>query len=185
LRFNIVRNVILQASKQWQWKCCNQKNRLLVDLDSELQLCTPFRPRQLIADIKSEPYFSIDEALFYQNVFNYLLRFDVWSEPECCQIALNATAVKFYLLPVQAKSWFFERYQGSENITEAFITLKSLVDKGDFFIVDQSNDCVLCLCLSESFKLDEHLLLEQFQAIKVLNDRVYPLEIHTHKKQLA
>ncbi|OHU96700.1 cell division protein ZapC domain-containing protein [Pseudoalteromonas byunsanensis] len=166
---------MLQASKEWQWISCRQRNRLLVDLGEELILCTPFRLRQLTQDAHSNPHLSINEAAYYQNVFAYLRSFSIWSEPQCCQIALNATAAKFYLLPVQAKSWFFESYTGDQPCTEAIVRLRSAQQEGDFFIVEQVDGACLCISLSPKFALDENLELEQFQAIKVLNDRVHPL----------
>ncbi|RJE77648.1 cell division protein ZapC [Pseudoalteromonas sp. MSK9-3] len=168
---------MVQASKEWQWQLCSHRNRLLVDLGEDLSLCTPFRQRQLTQDIVHSPNFSLNEAGYYQNVFAYLCKFAVWSEAQCCQIALNATAAKFYLLPVQAKSWFFHPYQGGEACTEAIISLHSKTQTGEFFIVEYCEESSLCINLTANFKLDEHLELEQFQAIKVLNDRIHPLVI--------
>ena len=34
---------MLQASKQWQWIACAEKNRLLLDLNDDMQLCTPYK----------------------------------------------------------------------------------------------------------------------------------------------
>jgi cell division protein ZapC len=165
----------LQASKEWQWVSCHQRNRLLVDLGEDMVLCTPFRLRQLTEDAAANPHFSLNEASYYQNVLAYLCDFNMWSEPQCCQIALNATAAKFYLLPVQAKSWFFTTYAGTTPCTEAIVKLQSQQQEGDFFIVEQSEGTCLCIGLSPEFALDENLTLEQFQAIKVLNDRIHPL----------
>lgn len=167
----------MQASKEWQWQLCSQRNRLLVKLNQELSLCTPFRQRQLTLDIIENPKFSLNEAEYYQNVFDYLSKFSVWSEAQCCQIALNATAAKFYLLPVQAKSWFFKSYNGFEPCTEAIIYLQSKSQIGEFFIVEYCEEASLCINLTAEFMLDEHLKLEQFQAIKVLNDRIHPIVI--------
>jgi cell division protein ZapC len=167
----------VQASKEWQWQLCSQRNRLLVNLGEELSLCTPFKHHQLTQDIYHSPIFSLSEAGYYQNVFTYLCKFGVWSEAQCCQIALNATAAKFYLLPVQAKSWFFQSYQGGGACTEAIVGLHSNIQSGEFFIVEYCEESSLCINLTTDFKLDEHLVLEQFQAIKVLNDRIHPLEI--------
>ncbi|WP_261593592.1 cell division protein ZapC [Pseudoalteromonas holothuriae] len=176
---------MLQASKEWQWISCREKNRLLVDLGEELILCTPFRIRQLTQDAYSNPHLSISEAGYYQNVFDYLRSFNVWSDPQCCQIALNATAAKFYLLPVQAKSWFFEIYSGEQPCTEAIIRLRSNQQQGDFFIVEQIDSTCLCISLSGEFALDENLRLEQFQAIKVLNNRVHPVLSSNKISQMA
>ncbi|ALU41787.1 cell division protein ZapC domain-containing protein [Pseudoalteromonas rubra] len=171
---------MLQASKEWRWIRCSHRNRLLVDLGEDLQLCTPFRLRQLTEDSLHSVDLSVDEAAFYRNVYDYLLGFKVWSEPQCCQIALNATAAKFHLLPVQAKSWFFNCYNGGQPLCEAVVTLQSRCQSGEFLIVDHNQETSMCINLTQGFMLDENIELEQFQAIKVLNDRVHPL-IQVHK----
>ncbi|MBQ4812598.1 cell division protein ZapC [Pseudoalteromonas luteoviolacea] len=168
---------MLQASKEWRWVQCHTQNRLLVDLGDELQLCTPFRLRQLTADSESLPNFSVEEAEFYQNVFDYLRTYAVWSEAQCCQISLNATAVKFHLLPMQAKSWFFTPYRGTDILCNAVISLQSKEMTGECLIVDHDSEASLCVNLTADFRLDENIVLEQFQAIKVLNNRIHPLMV--------
>ncbi|PAX99923.1 cell division protein ZapC [Pseudoalteromonas sp. HM-SA03] len=170
----------MQASKEWQWIRCTERNRLLIDLGDELQLCTPFRLRNLTEDSTANPNFSLSEAEFYQSVFSYLCGFGVWNEPRCCQIALNATAAKFHLQPMQAKSWFFKPYFGGEPVSEAVVCLNSKVSHGEFLIIEHDGQSSLCLSLNEQFILDEGIELEQFQAIKVLNDRLAPLVL-THR----
>ncbi|WP_440055990.1 cell division protein ZapC domain-containing protein [Pseudoalteromonas sp. T1lg65] len=173
----------MQASKEWQWIRCDKRNRLLVDLGEELQLCTPFRIRNLTEDSATNPNFSLSEAEFYQSVYTYLNHFGVWSEARCCQIALNATAAKFHLQPMQAKSWFFKPYVGNQHVTEAVVQLNSKRDCGEFLIIEHDGQASLCLSLNDNFVLDEGIMLEQFQAIKVLNDRLAPLVINqlSHK----
>lgn len=165
----------MQASKEWQWLRCYERNRLLIDLGDELQLCTPYRLYQLTGDSESNPNFCIDDAEYYQNVFFYLQNFKVWTDAQCCQIALNATAAKFHLKPMLAKSWFFNEYTGNADRTEAIVALSSSVQTGEFFIVECDLETSLCISLNETFKLDEHLTLEPFQAIRVLNNRIQPL----------
>ncbi|WP_063368559.1 cell division protein ZapC domain-containing protein [Pseudoalteromonas luteoviolacea] len=176
---------MLQASKEWRWLQCRTQNRLLVDLGDELQLCTPYRLRQLTADSDASPTFSVEEAAFYQNVFDYLCTYSVWSEAQCCQIALNATAAKFHLLPVQAKSWFFQAYVGNEVLCNAVISLKSKVMTGECLIVDHEREASLCINLTANFQLDENISLEQFQAIKVLNDRIHPVLVNNKVSRSA
>lgn len=175
----------MQASKEWQWIRCQERNRLMIDLGEELVLCTPFRVRQLTEDSAANPNFNLNEAEFYQSVFTYLCGFGVWSEPRCCQIALNATAAKFHLQPMQAKSWFFRPYQGEQAVTEAVISLQSKLSQGDFLIVEHDHQASLCLNLNDGFMLDDGIALEQFQAIRVLNDRLAPLLVSQKAHQSA
>lgn len=166
---------MLQASKQWQWIACPNKNRLLLDLNDEMQLCTPYKIRQLTDLVIKNPNFSLEDAAFYEQVYNYLDGFEIWSSAQVCQIALNATAVKFHLKPVLAKSWFFYEYTGTQPSVEAVVKLVSKAQSGDFLIVDHCSDASVCLNLSENFQLDENLSLAQFEVIKILNNRVHPI----------
>ena len=168
----------MQASKEWQWLRCSERNRLLVDLGDELQLCTPYTLHQLTGDSISTPNFCIDDAEYYQNVYFYLQHLKVWTEAQCCQIALHATAAKFHLKPMLAKSWFFSEYTGNADRTEAIIALTSCEQTGELFIVECDAESSLCISLNAHFKLDEHLILEPFQAIRVLNNRIYPMMLN-------
>lgn len=176
---------MLQASKQWKWIACPTNNRLLVDLDQDMQLCTPYKLRQLTDSVLSEPNFSLEDAAFYQQVYQYLEGFNLWQAAQLCQIALNATAAKFHLKPVLAKSWFFEPYTGHEPSVEAIIKLQSRIQVGEFLIIDHSDDASLCISLSEHYQLDENLSLNQFEAIRVLNNRVHPIYTHAQNSKTA
>lgn len=176
---------MLQASKQWQWIACPKQNRLLLDLDDNMQLRTPYKLRQLTDCVFSNPRFSLEDAAFYEQVYNYLDGFNLYKPAQICQIALNATAVKFHLKPVLAKSWFFQEYIGNEPSVEAIIKLASKVQIGEFLIVEHCPDASICINLSENFKLDDNLSLEQFEVIRVLNNRVHPLLNQQYHSQTA
>ena len=176
---------MLQASKQWQWITCPNKNRLLLDLNDDMQLCTPYKLRQLTDSVFKNPRFSLEDAAFYEQVYNYLDGFELWSAAKICQISLNATAVKYHLKPVLAKSWFFEEYTGTEPSVEAIVKLISKAQTGDFLIVEHCPDASICLNLSETFKLDENLSLAQFEVIRILNNRVHPILNQQYQSQTA
>lgn len=176
---------MLQASKQWQWVACPNKNRLLLDLSDNMQLCTPYKLRQLTDTVLDNPRFSLEDAQFYEQVYNYLSEFELWSDAQTCQIALNATAAKFHLKPVLAKSWFFEQYTGSQPSVEAIVKLVSKSQTGDFLIIDHCPQASVCLNLSEVFKLDENISIAQFEVIRILNNRVHPILNHHYNSQTA
>lgn len=176
---------MLQATKQWQWIACANKNRLLLDLNDDMQLCTPYKLRQLTDCVFENPRFSLEDAAFYEQVYNYLDGFDLYKPAQICQIALNATAVKFHLKPVLAKSWFFEEYTGTQPSTEAIVKLTSKAQTGEFLIVEHCPVASICLNLNETFKLDDNLSLEQFEVIRVLNNRVHPLLLEQYHTKSA
>jgi len=157
---------MFQASKQWKWIACPKLNRLLVDLDQNMQLCTPYKLRQLVDSVAKQSHFSLDDAAFYQQVYQYLDGFKIYSSAELCQIALNATAAKFYLKPVLAKSWFFSEYTGSEPSVEAIIKLSSSVQTGEFLIVEHNQDASLCINL---YQLDDKQVSQTTEDKPALN----------------
>ena len=69
---------MLQATKQWQWIACANKNRLLLDLNDDMQLCTPYKLRQLTDCVFKNPRFSLEDAAFYEQVYNYLDGFELY-----------------------------------------------------------------------------------------------------------
>lgn len=166
---------MLEAQPSWQWQVCHKQNRLLLDMNEQMQFCTPFKLRQLTEEALKCPQFTSEDAAFYQQVCEYLTSFALWSDAQVCQISLNATAVKHYLKPVLAKSWFFNVYSGSQPNREAIVQLQSTQQLGQFLIVDCDQSASTCICLEPEFALDENLSLQQFEVIKVLNDRVAPL----------
>lgn len=176
---------MLQASKHWQWIACAKNNRLLLDLNDDMQLCTPYKLRQLNDVATTSPYFSLEDAAFYEQICFYLDQFNIFNNAQICQIALNATAVKFHLKPVLAKSWFFEHYTGSIPSTQAIVSLTSKKQTGDFFIVEHTPQACVCINLSVMFQLDENLSLAQFEVIRVLNSRIHPLLVEQFNTQTA
>jgi len=176
---------MLQASQKWNWIACSKSNALLLDMGNEMVFCTPYKIRNLTNDVLENPAFSLTDANFYEQVFSYLDDFKLWSEAQICQISLNATAVKHYLKPMLTKSWFFELYQGTEPSMDAIIQLKSKKQMGQFLIVDHTIEGSVCICLEENYCLDDNFKLKQFEAIKVLNDRIQPLILNSEQQKRA
>lgn len=176
---------MLQASMEWHWYVNTQYNRLMLDMGPDMQLCTPFKPRQLNQIALDGANFSCNDAQFYEQVCQYLKSFAIWRDQEICQIALNATAAKFYLNPMLAKSWFFIQNTTGQAVTEAVITLQSKIQRGQFLIVDCEHESALCMCLENNYQLDENIALNQFEVIRVLLDRVMPLLLSAEQQKRA
>ena len=68
---------------------------------------------------------------------------------------------------------------------EAVIKLQSRLQAGEFLIIEHCKDASLCISLAEHFQLDENLSLNQFEAIRVLNNRVHPIYNHAQNSKTA
>ena len=169
---------MLQAGKDWRWLACDNRNRLVLVVEStEEELVMPYKLRQLTQSALEGGRFSLEDAAFYEQVCHYLASFTIWSQGEVAVIALHATAAKLQLKPVLAKSWFFQPYRGQLPSTEAVVELHSHQQAGQFLIVDCDDENCLCMCLEHEMQLDEHFKLNRFETIKVVNDRVNPILI--------
>jgi cell division protein ZapC len=170
---------MLQAGKDWRWYACENRNRLVLFVESTQEaLVMPYKFRQLTQSAIEGGAFSLEDAALYEQICHYLAAFNLWNDGEIAVIALHATAAKLQLKPVLAKSWFFKPYQGQTPSTEAIITLNSHKESGQFLIIECDGESSLCMCLEHQMKLDEHFTLTRFETIKVLNDRVNPILIN-------
>lgn len=177
---------MLQAGKDWRWFTCENRNRLVLFVEStQEELVMPYKTRQLTQSAIEGGCFSLEDAALYEQICHYLAAFNLWTEGEIAVIALHATAAKLHLKPVLAKSWFFKPYQGHIPSTEAIITLNSHQQSGQFLIIECDGESALCMCLEHHMQLDENFSLNRFETIKVLNDRVNPILINQSQLKRA
>ncbi len=166
---------MLQPANTWCWQLSkDSESRLLLDLDNEMVFETPYREKQLNKEIIDSTPFNIDDASFYIGMSQYLSDLNRWGEPHIAQIMLNAVAVKRFYKPMLPKSWFFKQNQQAMSAIEPVIRLYSDVDSAEFLIVEDCGNAVLCILIEAQCFLDnEGTALNQFDAIKVMKDRIF------------
>ncbi len=169
---------MLQPSNHWQWQLDGDK-RLLLDIDPQMAFTTAYNKKQLTMEVLSDTAFSLEDAIYYEDISEKLKSSGHWSVPEAVQIALNATAVKRYYKPMMPKSWFFKTNQSAcqfgECVDELTVLLYSEVEVGRFLVIERSDNASVCMLLDESLALSEDKTMAQFDIIKVMNDRLFSI----------
>jgi cell division protein ZapC len=170
---------MLQPSNQWQWQFNQTDNQLLLDIDSSMAFTTAYKQKHLTNEIFNDTSFNLDDADYYQKISSELQDLGYWSTPEVVQIALNATAAQRYYKPTMPKSWFFKTNQTDIHLNspskqpQTTCLLYTERGYGRFLVVEHGDCASVCMLLDESLLLTDSKELNQFDIIKVMNDRVF------------
>lgn len=178
---------MLQPTNSWQWQYAESEDELRLDLDATMAFSTAYRKKHLTQEIFRDTQFSIEDAHFYQFMCTQLQDLGHWSHAQMVQIALNATAVQRFFKPTMPKSWYFKanqmiNFNPCKRLASFSVgrpcALYTEDNVGQFLLVECSDSASLCMLLDESLMLTESKSLNQFDMIKVMNDRLFePMEV--------
>lgn len=178
---------MLQPTNLWQWQYAESEDELRLDLDATMAFSTAYRKKHLTQEIFRDTQFSIEDAHFYQFICAQLQDLGLWSDAQMVQIAFNATAVQRFFKPTMPKSWYFKANQminvnsdvhfgsgSSESLAVGKPCLLYTEDNvGQFLLVECGETASLCMLLDQSLALTDSKSLNQFDMIKVMNDRLF------------
>ncbi|MDO6677468.1 cell division protein ZapC [Shewanella sp. 4_MG-2023] len=173
--------MLLMPNKDWQWEYNETFKQLSISLGSEMEFLTPYKTKSLIPDALMTSEFSVDHAKFYIKLLESLPKALKMSDAAVVQTALNATAAHFMIKPQMPKSWFFEISQ--ECVYCEVGKLFSLNANGTsvlVLVVENSLQAALVMVLSSECPLTESKVLQQFDTIKVMHNRLNPLKKSRH-----
>ncbi len=162
--------------RDWQWIYNEAHNSLSVSLGSDMEFLTPYKSKYLIPDAQSELEFSVEHAKFYIEFLERLSKSMSVSDAAKVQLALNATAAHFLLKPQMPKSWFFDTSTMCvySELAKVF-QLRCQGVNAQVMVVETNIQASLVMLLSKELSLNASKSLMQFECIKVMNDRLYPL----------
>ncbi|MBY6185487.1 cell division protein ZapC [Marinobacter hydrocarbonoclasticus] len=166
----------------WAWMYHHEEEKLALELGEDWLFLTPFCARLLIPDSLHGSAFSAEHADYYENVLTRLRKQVPQSAPELVQIALNMTAAHFFSLPMMPKSWHFRT---SDQIAYAcegkLVELNTGEHRARFVVVEGGEQSSLVMLLDGSLPLGNKKSMNQFDLIKVMNDRLAPCKIARNK----
>ncbi|ABV37083.1 protein of unknown function DUF1379 [Shewanella sediminis HAW-EB3] len=173
--------MLLMPKRDWQWIYNDAYGFLSVSLGSDMEFLTPYKSKSLIPDAQSELEFSVEHAKFYIDFVERLSKSMSVSDATMVQLALNATAAHFLLKPQMPKSWFFDTSTMCvySELAKVF-QLRCQGVNAQVLVVETNIQASLVMLLSNELSLNGTKSLMQFECIKVMNDRLYPLNIKRH-----
>ena len=173
--------MLLMPKRDWQWRYSDSYAVLSVSLDSDMEFLTPYKKKSLIPDALIELEFNVEHAKFYIEFLDIIAKSFELSDGLKVQLALNATAAHFLLKPQMPKSWFFETSSMCvySDLGKVF-QLRCQGVNARVLVVETSIQASLVMLLEPELKLTESKSLQQFECIKVMHDRLYPLNVKRH-----
>lgn len=162
---------MLTPSEQWTWHYCPQKDRLVLELDEQLQFCSELAGASLNSRIVRQP-FSLEEAECYWR-FHDALAAVIDDEALRLEFCLHALANRYRQLTAH-KSWYFATQRVQDSGLYQLVQLQGK-DTITALVVASDLECVECLLLNAGESLAGKQLARS-TVIRVLRNRAMPIE---------
>jgi len=174
--------VRIKPSKDWTWLFCQTKNRLTLDMGDEMVFVSAFERRHLVNDAFTNTFISVEQSedftLFVEKLEQQL---PVPSD-FIYQIALNCLIAKSFYKPLMPKSWFFNQAPILSNaLLGNVVKLQSTAEERHYVIVESNLNASTLMLIEKSHQLNDVKALNQFELIKVMNDRLNPVTFQSNQ----
>lgn len=163
---------MLQPTTEWYWYC--DKQYLMLSLNKNLQFQTAYKTNKLLNLPLGKQWFSLSDAERYMTLAEQLQSSQLKvNEAELTQILLNAVAAKTFHKPVTLRSWYFST-QNHGGAIRQLASLENQAGKGNVLVLEQGQDVATCMVISSGLLLSVNKQLNQFELVKVMNNRLIP-----------
>jgi len=154
-----------------------------MDLGDGMVFVSAFNKAQLVNDAFTAAQFSIEQN---QDFTSFMEKLDgqlPLPDDFICQIVLNAVAAKSYYKPLMPKSWFFDTaHSVSSAQTGNIVKLQSGLEARHYVVVESCTNASTLLLIERSHQFNDTKSLNQFGLIKVMNDRLIPVQFNLANK---
>ncbi|MEE1673112.1 cell division protein ZapC [Agarivorans aestuarii] len=174
--------MLIQPNKQWHWVFDTDKGVMTLELGENMLFVSKLCKKRCVQHAQEDSPFTTEHTQLYYQFLEQLEPFN-WSDPIKVQICLNAVASAQFLKPLMPQSWFFNTsaciQQEPLQVGELAV-LQTESGQARCVIVEVSEQSYTLMAIEGGLKLDERKSLSQFEAIKVMQDRVIPLSMLLH-----
>lgn len=174
----------MHASQHWRWVYDPEAKQLLVELDHGLVHKCPYKASRLTPLNPMHAAFSMEDAACFQEFYDVLSTYELWDPMLLTQAALNRTILEHFGRPQMPQSWYFQSCSETPNYpldVGALVELNSGIETGVFVIMNIDDEFAECMLLSSSITLSEVKVMQQFDSVKVLINRLqasHYLQLH-------
>ena len=164
---------MLSPSGDWFWYMDDESQHLAISLGNEMCFLTAYSGSDLTPFGNKPVPFNLDHLKAYSIYVDALESSDLpYNRAEKTQVALNATAARFFHRPVSPKSWYFDVSDKRET-PQYFHAVSTELDSSLVMIIEQYQNLCTCLLLNHSLAISESKTFKQFSLIKVQEDRLH------------
>ncbi|WP_427980787.1 cell division protein ZapC domain-containing protein [Agarivorans sp.] len=170
--------MLIQPNKHWHWIFDNNKGVMTLELGKDMLFVSKLCKKRCVQHAQEDSPFTAEHTQLYYQFLEQLEAFS-WSDPIKVQICLNAVASAQFLKPLMPQSWFFKsiaQAQQPQLELGELVVLQSEHSQARCVVVERSEQTYTLMTIEDGLVLDERKTLAQFEAIKVMQDRVIPLK---------
>lgn len=164
--------MLLQPDKYWHWFFDPKQQRMTLLLGEQMQFVSELASRKMSHAAWNAQEFTCTQTQNYYHFLDALENVE-WPDPVKVQIALNALTFSEFHRPIMPQSWFFERFSEFQSCQFAeLVLLKTKYKNVRFIVLEASSETALCMCLEDEVELTSAKVMNRFEIIKVMNDRI-------------
>lgn len=170
----------MHASQNWRWVFDPRDSQLRILLDNQQEHLCPYKNSRLVPIGPLNTSFSVADAEAFEQFSEALQSSHTFADEVILAASLNYLIMTHFGRPQMPQSWYFQQQnQPLRYIAEvgSLIGLNSGLDSATFAIVSQYDDVSECMLLDQKMSLSEIKTLQQFDVIKVLNNRLQPAAV--------
>ncbi len=172
---------MLTPSERWSWTYCKQRDRLLLDINEQLQFCSELTGSQLTEKPQAKPLSMAEAQAFWS--FRESLEPLNLSEAGLLELCLHALAAGF-AQQTGHKSWYFIEQAPAHVAEYQLVQLLGLQSAIPALVLQRDGDAAICLLLTEGYSLSGKLL-KRCTLLRLLVNRLAPVSTNQYFAQTA
>ena len=120
-------------------------------------------------------FFTIEDVACYMAFFEDPT-FHQYSPAFRCKLILHLLVVQRFHKPIMPKNWLFATHPGKQHRVcqgEHVILISSVLKEAKmYFVLENKDDFILCMLIEKSHALTSSRTFNQFQIVKVSNEKI-------------
>lgn len=180
----------MQSSSTWRWVYHPETSELVIQLDDGLEHRSPYKASRLAKLHSMNAAFSLADAEVFQMV-SEALEDAGFAFEQALQTGLNAAILQRFGRPQMPQSWFFQQQDQTTSHQPPAVGEIMLLNSGfaeaPFIVLECESEFAVAMLITEQMQLSEIKHLKNFDTIKVLHNRLQPLNaaVAEYQQRLA